>query len=190
MAGGGGSGLVAMGTQPMAAARANGSHAATEAMFGAIVKQALSREKKHQKSPSLFLSFKKKVTSFASASPTPAPPPPKSHFHCSNPMVQHSFFPQLKNPPPDLYFFTQAARYYSFPPSIAGESLPSSSSLALCVRPYSSSHERKRCVRLLLLFLCFLRYLLPPPPPPVSPGAALRLKLLPPSSFFFEPCVS
>ena len=36
MAGGGGRGLVAMGTHPMAAARANGSHAATEAMFGAI----------------------------------------------------------------------------------------------------------------------------------------------------------
>ena len=36
MEGGGGRGLVAMGTHPMAAARANGSHAATEAMFGAI----------------------------------------------------------------------------------------------------------------------------------------------------------
>ena len=32
MAGGGGSGFVAMGTQPMAAARANGSHAATDAI--------------------------------------------------------------------------------------------------------------------------------------------------------------
>ena len=36
MEGGGGRGVVAMGTHPMAAARANGSHAATEAMFGAI----------------------------------------------------------------------------------------------------------------------------------------------------------
>ena len=37
-AGGGGRGLVAMGTQPMAAALANGSHAATEAMLlGAMV---------------------------------------------------------------------------------------------------------------------------------------------------------
>ena len=32
MAGGGGRGFVAMGTQPMAAARANGSHAATDAI--------------------------------------------------------------------------------------------------------------------------------------------------------------
>ncbi len=54
MAGGGGSGLVAMGTQPMAAARANGSHAATEAMFGAIVKLALSRGKNTKISFTLF----------------------------------------------------------------------------------------------------------------------------------------
>jgi len=41
--GGGGRGCVAMGTHPMAAARANGSHAATEAMLcGAMVPQPAS----------------------------------------------------------------------------------------------------------------------------------------------------
>jgi len=43
MVGGGGKGLVAMGTQPIAAARAKGSHAATEAMFGAMLCYAFGR---------------------------------------------------------------------------------------------------------------------------------------------------
>lgn len=47
--GGGGSGLVAIGTQPMAAARANGSHAATEAMLGAIVNGPQDEEQKVEK---------------------------------------------------------------------------------------------------------------------------------------------
>ena len=45
ISGGGGSGFVAMGTQPMAAARAKGSHAATEAiLLGAISPGLLSRD--------------------------------------------------------------------------------------------------------------------------------------------------
>jgi len=41
-AGGGGNGLVAMGTQPMAAALAKGSQAATEAMlFGAMIQKTV-----------------------------------------------------------------------------------------------------------------------------------------------------
>ena len=46
MAGGGGSGFVAMGTHPMAAARANGSHAATEAMFGAMTAEGPRRRRR------------------------------------------------------------------------------------------------------------------------------------------------
>ena len=156
MAGGGGSGLVAMGTQPMAAARANGSHAATEAMFGAIVKRALYRGKNTKISFTLFPVQKKALLSHfcrLSASPTPAPPPPKiSHFHSSNPMVQHSFsFPNEKNPPPDISVLRKQRDYSLDGRGISSFLLPP---LLLCVSGLIPHPTRRRDAFVVFFFSC------------------------------------